>query len=298
MVRIPHNVLVRPAERLERAEALDPVAVKIRDMVRRSLHDGTIRDTLHGVPLGHPLHPALAALPIGTWISAGIVDLLAGRHEGSERAARVLIATGLLAAVSAAASGLADYSELHERQLRVGVAHAATNSLAACCYAASLGIRWRGNGRLGRRLALLGLATASTSAYLGGHLAHRQASGANHTEEVPHLLPPGWHPLALLDELADGRPEARLLRDVPVVLLRKGDHVDVLAGRCSHLSGPLHKGEIIRRDGFTCLRCPWHGSTFRVTDGAVVHGPATAPQPRFDVWISDGEVRVRLPGAG
>jgi nitrite reductase/ring-hydroxylating ferredoxin subunit len=40
--------------------------------------------------------------------------------------------------------------------------------------------------------------------------------------------------------------------------------------------------------------CPWHGSTFRLTDGSVVHGPATAPQPSFETRIRrDGVIQVR-----
>jgi len=43
--------------------------------------------------------------------------------------------------------------------------------------------------------------------------------------------------------------------------------------------------------------CPWHGSAFDLDDGSVRHGPATAPQPRFEVRIADGLVtaRVRRP---
>jgi nitrite reductase/ring-hydroxylating ferredoxin subunit len=26
-----------------------------------------------------------------------------------------------------------------------------------------------------------------------------------------------------------------------------------------------------------CLACPWHGSAFRIADGSVARGPATAP---------------------
>jgi nitrite reductase/ring-hydroxylating ferredoxin subunit/uncharacterized membrane protein len=298
MRRTPHDVLVGPAERLERAEALDPVATKVRDRVRHVLGPGAARDLLNGVPLGHPLHPALAQLPLGTWLSAGIVDLLGGRDERSERAVRVLIGSGLLAAGAAAAAGLADYSELRQRQLRVGVAHAGANSLAAGCYLGSLLARWGRHDRLGRRLGLAGLAVAGTSAYLGGHLAYRQASGVNHAEEVAHLLPPGWHRVARVDELAPGRPEVRLLGEVPLLLLRQGDHVDVLADRCSHLAGPLHEGRVVIDDGVTCVRCPWHGSTFRLADGAVAHGPATAGQPRLEVAVSHGDVEVRLSDAG
>jgi nitrite reductase/ring-hydroxylating ferredoxin subunit len=60
----------------------------------------------------------------------------------------------------------------------------------------------------------------------------------------------------------------------------------------------LHQGQLSTIDGEVCVTCPWHASVFRVRDGGVVHGPATAPVPGFE---SRGEgvlqVRVRaLPG--
>ena len=86
----------------------------------------------------------------------------------------------------------------------------------------------------------------------------------------------------------------RLLGDQPLVVFRVNGEVRVLSDVCPHLSGPLHEGEL--RDG--CLVCPWHGSSFRVTDGSVHSGPATAPVPAFEVRIMDEAVQVRLPGAG
>ncbi len=97
-----------------------------------------------------------------------------------------------------------------------------------------------------------------------------------------------------LAELDDRKPVKRMLGDVPVVVVRDGAGVHVLAERCSHLSGPLSAGEY--RDG--CLTCPWHGSTFRVSDGSVARGPATAPQPAFVTRVSGGTLQACLPGAG
>lgn len=85
-----------------------------------------------------------------------------------------------------------------------------------------------------------------------------------------------------------------MIGDVPVVAIADGQQVHVLADRCSHLSGPLSDGEY--RD--SCLTCPWHGSTFRINDGSVARGPATAPQPAFQTRIRGGTIQVCLPGAG
>jgi nitrite reductase/ring-hydroxylating ferredoxin subunit len=64
-----------------------------------------------------------------------------------------------------------------------------------------------------------------------------------------------------------------------------------IAARCSHAGGPLEEGEV---DDDLCVTCPWHGSHFRLADGSVVRGPASAPQPSFEVRSSDGNIEVRL----
>jgi nitrite reductase/ring-hydroxylating ferredoxin subunit/uncharacterized membrane protein len=260
------------------------------------IRPGLVRDLLHGVWLGHPLHPVLVQVPIGAFASAGVLDLL----PGHERSADVLVATGVAAALPAAASGLADWSEMHEQQQRVGVVHAAANSVALVLYAASLAARSRGARGRGRVLGYLGLGVVGVSGFLGGHLAFRQAAGANHAEEVPHLVPPGWHDLCAVDDLGgDGEPRVRVLGEgataVPLLVVRRGDRIDVLSDHCSHLAGPLHEGDVDTQAG--CVTCPWHGSTFGLDDGSVRRGPATAPVHAFDVKVEGGRLMVRLPRA-
>jgi nitrite reductase/ring-hydroxylating ferredoxin subunit len=269
---------------LERTAALDRL-IEAGQRVARLLPPGRARDTLHGVPLGHPLHPMLVQVPVGTWLSASLLDA----WPGNETTSRRLVLAGLAASVPATLAGTADWSEQHEQQMRVGIVHAAANAAAIGLYAASVAVPARA-----RMLRLAGLAAAGAGGFLGGHLAYRQSAGANQAEPVPHLVEPGWHDLMPLDELDGRRPVKWMLGDVPVVVIRDGEHVHVLADRCSHLSGPLSDGDY--RDG--CLTCPWHGSTFRVADGGVARGPATAPQPVFRTHIADGIIRACLPGAG
>jgi nitrite reductase/ring-hydroxylating ferredoxin subunit len=105
---------------------------------------------------------------------------------------------------------------------------------------------------------------------------------------------PGWHDLISAAELPDSRPVRKMLGEVPIVIVRQGEDIRALADRCSHMSGPLSDSDL--ENG--CLRCPWHGSVFRISDGSVARGPATAPQPAFDVRVRDGILQVCLPGAG
>jgi nitrite reductase/ring-hydroxylating ferredoxin subunit len=136
-------------------------------------------------------------------------------------------------------------------------------------------------------------------AYLGGHLALRLGAGASHAEPIGHLAALGWHDLGRLTDLPDGRPVRRQLGYLSLFVLRHGPEVRVLSDHCAHLGGPLHQGRIVDEDGVECVTCPWHGSTFRLSDGSVVHGPATARQPSFRSRITDSgvvQVRPRVSG--
>ncbi|MGW2254812.1 Rieske 2Fe-2S domain-containing protein [Kitasatospora sp. NPDC001660] len=270
-------------------EVLDLPAGPLADAVE-SLPLGPYRDALHGVWLGHPLHPVLVQVPIGCWTSAGLLDFLPGAH----RSADAMVAVGLLGAVPAALSGWVDWARLDPPRRRTGLVHALANTAGVLLYTGSLLARCRGHRARGRLLGLAGLTAVSAGGTLGGHLAYGQAAGPNRAAAVPRLVPAGWVALGPVDDFPPGEPVRRMADGFPVVVVRDGERCHVLAERCSHLSGPLAEGTVT--DG--CLRCPWHGSEFRLRDGEVACGPATAPQPVFETRVLSGHLEVRLPGAG
>ena len=279
---------------LENAAVLDPLAQKATSFVHAVVKPAWLKDLLHGVWLGHPLHPVLVQLPVGAWTSAAILDALPGTGTAPD----TLILMGLLGVVPAVATGLTDWSDLHEQQQRVGLVHAAANIAGASLYVASLVARRRGDRGTGRLLGWAGYTAAGLGSYIGGHLAYRQSAGPNHAESVPHLVEPGWHDIGAFDDLPDGTPVTRRLDDVTLLVVRDGGRADVLSNRCSHLEGPLAEGNLHVEAGEACISCPWHGSTFRLRDGGVVHGPATAPQPVLQTQVVEGRLRVLLDGAG
>jgi len=167
------NPLVSAAKSIENSESLDGAVDQVGAVVHKVFGTGTVRDVLHGAPLGHPAHPVAILIPAGAWISAAVLDFL----PGQEKAARALVGVGVLSAAPAAASGIADWSVLRDqKQRRVGIVHWAANLTAVALYSASYVQRRRGRLASGKALSLAGLALISASGYLGGHLAYRQAA--------------------------------------------------------------------------------------------------------------------------
>ncbi len=271
---------------VERARALDRPAAAARTAVQRVLRNQAVKDALHGVWLGHPLHPSLAQFTLGSLVSASLLDAVGGRQRESS----TLIAAGLATTVPTVAAGWADYADSHEEQQRVGIVHAALNTTAVACYSAALVTRTRGG--TGRTASLTGGVLAGLGAYLGGHLSFRRGLGPNQAESVPHTASEEWQPLGPLADIPDGEPVARDAAGTAVLVVRRGEHVDVWSDRCPHLSAPLHEGELDCTTG--AITCPWHGSAFRVDDGSVLHGPATAPMPGFDSRVVDGVLQARV----
>lgn len=282
-------------DRVERAKALDPSVTEVKKVVDAALPSPPLRDALHGVWLGHPLHPALILVPLGSWISATVLDFL----PGTRRAAQALVGLGVLSAVPTAAAGAADWSDLHPEQQRVGLVHALANGVTLGLQVASWRSRRRGRQARGVALSLAAVSVGSAGAYLGGHLAYRQAAGMDHAEEAPYVLPKDFTRLCSLEDLPDGRPVRMVLAGGPVFVLRRDRRVDVLYHQCSHLGGPLSEGELSGSGDELCVQCPWHGSVFRIRDGAVRRGPTTHPQPVLQVAVDpDDTVRARLPEDG
>jgi nitrite reductase/ring-hydroxylating ferredoxin subunit/uncharacterized membrane protein len=308
---LPLPRLAAFAERVERAPALDGPVRALSDALVRALPSGTrLDDVLHGVPFGQPAHPALVRLPLGCWTSAVLLDFLPGarlvaggriQRWPGQQASTALLAAGLAAALPSAATGLADWSALHRHQQRVGLVHAIAQGSATALFAASLLARLGGRHRSGKALSLAGLTAATAGAYLGGHLALRLGAGASHAESIEHLSALGWHDLCPVADLPDGRPTRRQLGYLSLLALRQGTDVHVLSDHCAHLGGPLHQGRVVTVRDAACISCPWHGSVFRLSDGAVMHGPATARQPSFEGRVTDSgwvQVRPRTPRAG
>jgi nitrite reductase/ring-hydroxylating ferredoxin subunit/uncharacterized membrane protein len=270
---------------LEGAEALDRLARPLAKAAGRVTSSTPVKNALSGTWLGHPLHPLLTDVPIGTWLAAAVLDVVGGRS--SQRAAQRLVGLGVLAALPTATTGWSDWSDTYGAEQRIGVAHALGNVGALLLQSASYVARRAGHRGRGRLLSAAAMGAMGASAYLGGHLSFVRAVGVNHTA-FEHPVD-DWTDVAALEELETGKPVRGSAGDIAVVLVRQDEQVCALSATCVHAGGPLDEGELV--DGG--LRCPWHGSTFRLSDGVVLRGPATVPQPRYEVRVEGGRVQVR-----
>ena len=282
-------------DRVADAAALDKVIDPARRAVQAALPQ-PVKNLLHGTWLGHPVHPVLVHVPVGTWLSAGLLDLVPPLRP----AATVLIGTGVAAAVPASLSGAADWSEQDTGVRRLGALHASLNTVALGLYVGSLAARRRGRESLGLALSYAGLGVATGSASVGGHMSYAQSSGVSHATTAGRALTKDWMDLGPLDDLPEGRPELRTGKGssvaVPLAVVRRGARVDVFVGACSHLSGPLHEGTVEDVHGHACLVCPWHGSAFDLDSGTSRRGPAANGQEKLEVRMEAGRVMARLPG--
>jgi nitrite reductase/ring-hydroxylating ferredoxin subunit/uncharacterized membrane protein len=240
------------------------------------------KDTLHGRWLGHPLHPALVALPLGAWSSSVMLDL-----AGQEAGADLTLGLGVVGSALAALAGTADWSETQGDDRRIGTLHGLLNCLALGMNLGSLGLRMSGRRGAGRALSLAAFGVVNASAYLGGELAYTRGVGVSH---VAWQEPPSrFTPVCDLVELEQGVPARRQAKGVPVVLVRQGARICALGALCPHAGGPLDEGTV--EDG--CLTCPWHDSSFSLEDGSVRRGPAVVPAVHFETRIRAGKVEVR-----
>ena len=276
----------QPARLIAGLDKLDPIASKLGKLARDATKPKRLKEVISGTWLGHPLHPVLTDVTVGTLTSALLLDWLGG--EDSRPAARRLIGLGLLSATPVVASGASDWADTEvadESVRRIGLVHATSNALATTLFAASYAAR-RGGGD-GRLLALVGGAALTAGGYLGGHMSFAEGVGVDHTtfEDAPE----DWTDVLGEAELADGTPRCVEADGTAVMVVRRGGQLFALSNHCSHRGGPLHEGELTE----TTVTCPWHESVFDLRDGALIHGPAAYPQPAWDARARAGRIEVR-----
>src|SRR3954452_19181655 len=271
----------------EGADVLDAPGKALGKQVR-SLVKQPVKDALSGTWLGHALHPLLTDVVVGTFLSATVLDLVGGDEDG--RAGARLIGIGMAAYAPTALTGVNDWADtepVSDAIRRTGLIHAASNTTALVFYAASLAARRRGDRGRARALSVVGGTVLMTGGFYGGHLSFTQGVGPDQT--VFDRGPSEWTDAASAEDVVVGQPTRVVADETPVMLLLEGESFYALHDRCSHRGCSLSEGSV---EG-DAIVCGCHGSRFDRRDGSLLQGPATAPQPAFEVRVQEGRVELR-----
>lgn len=101
----------------------------------------------------------------------------------------------------------------------------------------------------------------------------------------------GFLKVASVDEVAEGGLLPLEVDGELVCLARVQGCVYAFTDNCTHISGPLNRGELVGH----VLTCPWHGAQFDIRSGKVLRGPARQDILTYPVKVEEGAIFVCLP---
>jgi uncharacterized membrane protein len=142
-----------------------------------------MKDFLQGKWLGHPLHPILVHIPTALWPAALVFDLLSWFGVGGNalvHAATYAILVGLVVALAAVPTGIADWSGIKRERpaWKIGLIHMLLNLAVIIVWAINLYLRWGTRdvadrvGTVPLLLSIVGTVVLLVSGYLGGRLVY------------------------------------------------------------------------------------------------------------------------------
>ncbi|HMM48749.1 MAG TPA: Rieske (2Fe-2S) protein, partial [Miltoncostaeaceae bacterium] len=97
----------------------------------------------------------------------------------------------------------------------------------------------------------------------------------------------GWVDVCALDEIADKRGRAVIVRGTDVALMRDGERVHALGGTCPHRGGQIADGAVV--DGAAI--CPLHLWDFELNTGISAYNPADR-LAHYRARVRDGRVEI------
>lgn len=253
-----------------------------------------LQDTLNGSYLGHPTHGLLTDAAVGAVTALLVLDASAVVFGASdlETASRIVLGFAALSAWGAVLAGLTDHKDVDPGDARnVATLHGLINITATVLYTIAFFVRLGGGVTTGRWLSLIGFVLLSGGAFIGGHLVYKFGVMVNATAYRSGRRAKEFTPVLAAAELPEATPTKAMLGTTALVLVRRGDVVHALQETCTHAGGPLAQGTL-KGDTITC---PWHGSVFRLADGAVLHGPAQTRETVYAARINEGQVEVQGP---
>ena len=254
-----------------------------------------LQDFLNGSWLGHSLHAVLVDVVVGGSTAALLLDILRVLFgvDGLETAATWVLGLSGLAALGAILTGLTDYKDTapDSDERDVTAMHGLINIVATIGFAISFFQRLADAHDAAFWVLLVSYLVLSVGAYIGGHVVFKYGYMVNHNAFNKGKRADAFTPVVALVEVPEETPTKVMFGSTAVMLVRRADVVYALKETCSHAAGSLSEGEL-KGDTITC---PWHFSTFRLADGAVVHGPAGSRQPSYRTRVTEGMIELQGP---
>lgn len=251
----------------------------------------------------HPIHPILIAFPIAFFTGTLLFDVLAWVlvRDDLRVAAHFTGLAGILGAAAAAVPGIIDYlytvppkSSAKKRATQHGVLNVTVLALFTVAWF------YRRDNPDASITVLLGLEVVGfglmmVAGWLGGTLVYRNQIGVDPRYadagkwKEEHFSHPGF-PIAVASttELKPNQMKLLVIDGRRIVLARTENNHVAFDDRCTHRGGSLAGGSLM----CGTVQCPWHGSQFRVTGGAVVAGPAREKINTYPVEERDGKVML------
>ncbi len=279
----------RPLARLSNATA------RVVDAFFRALgRPGKLfQDLLNGSWLGHSLHPVLVDVVVGGTTVALLLQLLTWLTVADVRTALVwTLALTWLAAISAIVTGLTDFKDTTSGDERnMAGLHGLINIVATLALIGAFISLLAGADGLAAWLIVAAFLILSVGAFIGGHVVFKYGYMVNRNAFARGKRAKEFTVVLPVSDLSDATPTQAMLGATALLVVRRGDLVFALKDTCSHAGAALSEGHL---EGDTIV-CPSHASAFRLSDGAVRHGPAATRQVAYRARISDGQVEVQGP---
>lgn len=96
--------------------------------------------------------------------------------------------------------------------------------------------------------------------------------------------------LCRTEEVPENELKQFILKGNEILVINQNMKFYCLEARCTHAGAPLAEGEL--ENGV--LKCPWHGSRFKIETGEVVRGPAKKQLRIYYSMVKDNNLFVEL----
>ena len=254
----------------------------------------------------HPIHPMLIPFPIAFLVGALGFDIAGVVLDNPDlwRTGGWLALAGIAAALVAAVPGFIDFIYTvppDSSAKRRATLHMTVILTAGALFAAAAFMRAGvANEPTGTTIAIEAIAIAFLSAggWMGGVLVgrnqisvdHRYAGAGKWREERISITAGTPAKIAQASELQVDQIKLIHTGQGRIVLARSESGWLAFDDRCTHRGASLADGVMI----CGTVQCPWHGSQFDGTSGAVRAGPASEPIRTYKVEEKDGAVYLTI----